>query len=135
MTGVATDALRVAAERAMASAYAPYSKFRVGAALLGADGATYSGCNVENSSYPAGCCAERNALGAAINAGCATFEALAIVTDAETPTPPCGMCRQALVEFAPSLPVASYTTRGGEARWSLADLLPAPFTGTSLGHR
>ena len=90
MTGVATDALRVAAERAMASAYAPYSKFRVGAALLGADGATYSGCNVENSSYPAGCCAERNALGAAINAGCATFEALAIVTDAETPTPPYG---------------------------------------------
>lgn len=134
MTDAATDGLRIAAERAMARAYAPYSKFRVGAALLGADGATYTGCNVENSSYPAGCCAERNALGAAINAGCAKFEALAIVTEADAPTPPCGMCRQALVEFSPSLPVASYTTGGASARWSLADLLPAPFTGTSLRH-
>jgi cytidine deaminase len=118
----------------MRRAYAPYSQFRVGAALLGADGAIYAGCNVENSSYPAGSCAERNALTAAVGAGCQAFTALAIVTEADTPTPPCGVCRQALVEFAPQLPIASYGAVGAEAHWNLVELLPTPFTGHSLRH-
>jgi cytidine deaminase len=128
------EALRAAAENAMRKAYAPYSQFRVGAALQAADGTIYSGCNVENSSFPAGSCAERNAIGAAVTAGRQEFVALVIVTEADAPTPPCGLCRQALVEFAPSLPVTSYGALGTSAQWSLADLLPSPFTGQSLRH-
>ena len=118
----------------MARAYAPYSDFRVGAALRATDGSVTVGCNVENSSFPAGMCAERAALAAAVAAGRRTFTELAIVTDAEEPTSPCGLCRQALLEFAPALEIASYTTSGGAARWSLADLLPHPFTPQSLHH-
>ena len=118
----------------MRRSYSPYSQFRVGAALQAADGSIYSGCNVENSSFPAGSCAERNALGSAINAGQQEFVAIAIVSEADTPTPPCGMCRQALVEFAPSLPVTSYGAVGASAQWTLTELLPAPFTGQSLRH-
>jgi cytidine deaminase len=129
-----SESLRAAAEAAMRRAYAPYSQFRVGAALEATDGTIYSGCNVENSSYPAGSCAERNALGAAITAGRQEFVAIAIVTEADTPTPPCGMCRQALVEFAPNLPVTSHGAVGATAQWTLTELLPAPFTGQSLRH-
>jgi cytidine deaminase len=128
------DALREAAAGAMARAYAPYSAFRVGAALLASDGAVITGCNVENSSFPAGICAERGAIAAAVAGGHRTFTHLALVTEADEPTSPCGMCRQVLVEFAPNLHVASYTTSGAEARWSLADLLPHPFTPQSLHH-
>jgi cytidine deaminase len=133
MKGV-TDELRAAAEAAMRKAYAPYSQFRVGAALLASDGTIYAGCNVENSSYPAGSCAERNAIGAAINAGRQEFSALVIVTEADTPTPPCGLCRQGLVEFSPNLAITSYGALGMPAQWNLADLLPSPFTGQSLRH-
>ncbi len=129
------EELRSAADSAMRRAYAPYSGFRVGAALRGADGAIYAGCNVENSSYPAGSCAERNALGAAVQAGCREFTDVVIVTEAATPTPPCGICRQALVEFAPGLAVASFAANGAHASWSLTELLPAPFTGNSLRSR
>ena len=128
------DRLRQAAADAMARAYAPYSDFHVGAALLASDGAVIAGCNVENSSFPAGICAERAALAAAVVSGHRHFTQLAIVTDADAPTSPCGVCRQALVEFAPDLQVASYTISGAEARWSLADLLPHPFTPQSLRH-
>lgn len=135
MTTAAQDAaLRAAAEQAMRRAYAPYSQFRVGAALLAGDGSIHAGCNVENSSYPAGSCAERNAVAAAVGAGHHDFVALAIVTEADSPTPPCGVCRQALVEFAPSLPITSYGAIGAPARWTLAELLPSPFTGHSLRH-
>jgi cytidine deaminase len=132
LSGVSAQQLREAAAGAMAHAYAPYSDFRVGAALLSADGTVFTGCNVESSSYPVGTCAERGALAAAVVAGHRSFAGLAIVTDAEEPTSPCGMCRQALVEFAPNLQVTSYTTSGAEAVWSLADLLPHPFTPQSL---
>lgn len=118
----------------MKKAYAPYSQFRVGAALLAPDGSIFTGCNVENSSFPAGSCAERNAIGAAVNAGKQEFTALVIVTEADAPTPPCGLCRQALVEFAPSLPVTSFGALGASASWNLSDLLPSPFTGHSLRH-
>lgn len=127
-------AAREAAAAVMQRAYAPYSRFRVGAALLGADGVIYAGCNVENSSFPAGSCAERNALGAAITAGCCEFAGLVIVSEADEPTPPCGVCRQALVEFAPALPITSVAALGATATWRLSDLLPAPFTGKSLRH-
>ena len=130
----APQELRAAAAAAMRRAYAPYSDFRVGAALLADDGTVIAGCNVENSSFPAGSCAERGALAAAVVAGHRHFTQLVIVTDAKEPTSPCGMCRQALGEFAPDLQVTSITTSGAEARWSLADLLPHPFTPQSLRH-
>ena len=130
----ALAALRNRAAGVMDQAYAPYSNFRVGAALLAADGSIAVGCNVESASYPAGTCAERMALGAAVAEGQRQFLALAIATEADEPTPPCGMCRQALVEFGPDLVILSVTRGGREARWSLGDLLPHAFTPHSLDH-
>jgi cytidine deaminase len=115
-------------------AWAPYSKFLVGAVLETSDGRRFAGCNVENASYPAGLCAERGALAAAVAAGAREFVRVVIVTDAEVPTPPCGMCRQALVEFAPALEVVSVALNDRSASWSLADLLPSPFTPASLAN-
>lgn len=117
-----------------ARAWAPYSKFLVGAVLETADGRRFAGCNVENASYPAGLCAERGALAAAVAAGAREFVRVVIVTDADVPTPPCGMCRQALVEFAPSLDVISVAINDRSASWSLSDLLPSPFTPASLAN-
>jgi len=128
------DSVRAAALAAMERAYAPYSDFRVGAALVGADGGIFAGCNVENSAYPAGICAERSALAAAVVGGARRFDLLVIFTEADEPTPPCGMCRQALVEFGPNLQIVSYTKHGGEAQWNLAVLLPQPFTPAALSH-
>jgi len=122
------DELRDAAFGAMEQAYAPYSRFRVGAALLAADGSMAVGCNVENASYPACICAERVAVGTLVSKGVQRFELLVIATEAAEPTPPCGFCRQVLAEFAPSLSIVSFTRSGVEARWSLAELLPSPFT-------
>lgn len=127
---VLTDRARAAKARA----YAPYSKFHVGAALLCADGSIIDGCNVENASYPAGTCAERVALGAAVVAGHREFTAVAIATDAPEATPPCGICRQALAEFAPGIAVVAIDATGRVTRWSLDALLPNPFTPASL-HR
>lgn len=127
-------ALHAAALEAMRNAYAPYSKFHVGAALLTEDGKVIAGCNVENASYPAGTCAERAAIGAAVAAGYRRFRAVFISTEADTPTPPCGVCRQVLAEFGTDLAVIARTTNGAEARWVLADLLPDPFTPASFRH-
>ena len=126
------DVLRAAAEHARQQAYCPYSHYAVGAALEDESGTIFVGCNVENAAYPAGICAERGAIAAAIAAGARRFQRVVIVTAALQPTPPCGICRQVLVEFAPSLEVVSYTTSGSSARWSLSDLLPAPFMPASL---
>lgn len=122
------DELRAAAFAALDSAYAPYSEFRVGAALLGDDGSVAVGCNVENASYPACMCAERVAVGTMVARGVRRFDLLVLATEAESPTPPCGFCRQVLAEFAPGIPIVSFTRSGHEARWTLADLLPTPFT-------
>jgi cytidine deaminase len=124
--------LRTAADAARAHAWCPYSHYPVGAALEADDGRVYVGCNVENASYPAGTCAERVALGAAIADGARRFVRIVITSAAAEPTPPCGICRQALVEFAPALEIVAVTPDGRTASWSLAELLPAPFTPASL---
>lgn len=123
------------ARAAQARAYAPYSKFQVGAALLATDGTISDGCNVENASYPAGTCAERVALGAAVAAGKRAFTAVVITTDAPEGTPPCGICRQALAEFGTQLQVIAVTRDGRETRWTLEALVPHPFTPSSLHTR
>jgi cytidine deaminase len=107
-------------------AHAPYSGFRVGAAVLAGD-RTFIGVNVEVGSFPLSVCAERNAVAAMVAAGERALDAIAIVTGAETPTPPCGGCRQVLWEFGPSALVVAATLDGQRAAWALEDLLPAPF--------
>ncbi len=124
--------LRDAADAARANAWCPYSHYSVGAALESVDGQVFVGCNVENASYPAGMCAERVALGTAVAAGVRQFARVVITSAASQPTPPCGICRQALVEFAPDLEVIAISPNGQTVRWSLAELLPAPFTPASL---
>jgi cytidine deaminase len=120
-------ALEAAAAGARARAYAAYSGFAVGAALLSEDGRVFCGANVENASYGLSTCAERNAIGAAITAGARRFVALAILTPGPEPATPCGMCRQVLSEFPPSFPVRCRTTNGTVLETTVADLLPHAF--------
>ena len=119
-----------AAWAAREHAHAPYSGFRVGAALLTHGGSVVAGCNVENAAYPLCTCAERGALAAAVGQGVLRpggLVALAVVTEAESLTPPCGACRQVLAEFAERLPVL-LANRQTRAVFDLADLLPHAFT-------
>ena len=119
-----------AATNARARAYAPYSGFQVGAALLGESGRVYAGCNVENVSYGLSSCAERNAIFRAVGDGERRFTAIAVVTAAATPTTPCGACRQVLSEFAASgdMDVVMVTTGGTRKTRRLAALLPESFS-------
>jgi cytidine deaminase len=127
------EPLLEAAWEAWARAYAPYSGFRVGAALLRADGSIVPGCNVENAAYPVGQCAERTAVCAAVSRGMAVGElvALAVVTESGELTPPCGACRQVLAEFAEELPIL-LANRADRSLCSIRDLLPRAFTGRNL---
>lgn len=130
---VSQDELARLAFGAMERAYARYSGFRVGAALLSRDGDVFVGCNVENASYPASICAERGAVMSAVAQGHRAFASIVIATEADEPTPPCGQCRQVLAEFAPALEVVSVTRDGESRRWTMTELLPSPFLPDSLG--
>ena len=127
MSGFDAAALVTAARQAREHAVAPYSHFKVGAALLTADGRVYGGCNVENASYGLTVCAERVAMFKALSEGYTKFRRVAVVADTDAPTPPCGPCRQILWEFGGDLEVllANLTRQTGTYR--LADLLPLPF--------
>ena len=114
-----------AARGARMNAYAPYSSFKVGAALLAEDGRIFTGANVENISFGLTMCAERVAVGAAIQAGAMAFRAIAIVSDSKHPVVPCGACRQVLAEFAPNIEVVCATMSGSLEELNLRTLLPA----------
>jgi cytidine deaminase len=119
--------LREAALRALENAYAPYSNFRVGAALRALSGEVITGCNVENSVNGLAMCAETLAVASAVSQGLTEFDEIAIATEDSEPTPPCGACRQVLNEFAPNIKISSYTREGKEATWTLQELLPYAF--------
>ena len=121
------DSLAALAQQMLERAYAPYSRFRVGAAIEAEDGRRFGGCNIENRSYGTTICAERTALFSAVAAGARRFRCLALTTDAPLPMAPCGICRQALNEFAPDLDVISTGAAGGEQRWTMRELLPEAF--------
>jgi cytidine deaminase len=125
-------ALVAQAEKAKKGAYVPYSRFHVGAALLCKDGRVYTGANVENASYPVTCCAERVALFKAVTDGARDFEAIAVTSDAEGPTYPCGMCRQALAEFSRDMDVICTGTKGERDVKTIGELLPCAFTGDDM---
>jgi cytidine deaminase len=115
------------AKKAIKSAYAPYSNFEVGAALLSRDGKVFTGANLENSSFGITVCAERVALYKALSSGEKDFIKIAIVASAEKPITPCGLCRQALFEFSPDLKVICSNMKGRTQKYSLKKLLPYPF--------
>ena len=121
-----TDALIAAAREAQTQAYAPYSDFRVGAAIEAADGRVFVGCNVENASFGLTICAERAAVSAAVSAGARRFRRAVVVSDVDPPAAPCGACRQVLSEFEPDLPIEAVGARQA-VRWQLSELLPAAF--------
>lgn len=115
------------AKKARKKAYAPYSKFRVGAALEAANGKIYTGCNIENASYSVTICAERVALAKAVSEGVKKFKRIAIAANSKGPCPPCGVCRQALYEFSPNLELIMTNLRGTTKTVKLKDILPSPF--------
>ena len=126
------DALIDAARAVQMKAYAPYSRFFVGAAIEAEDGRIFTGCNVENASYGLTSCAERVAIGAAVSAGARKFRRIVVATDANPPSPPCGACRQMLSEFGKELLVESVSPKASRS-WRLSELLPVSFGPEDLG--
>jgi len=127
------DALFIAAARVQALAYAPYSRFKVGAALLADDGLVYAGCNVENAAYPSGSCAEQAAISAMIAGGGRAIHAVLVFGEGTELVTPCGACRQRIREFAtPQTAIAIAGPDGVRARFSLVEMLPASFGPANL---
>ena len=137
MRRISDEELYELAAEAAQRAYAPYSGFFVGAALLTSDGRVFTGCNIENASYSVTVCAERVALFSAVTAGAREFSAIAVAGgregDTSAPCPPCGVCRQALTEFCdPTLPVILSDGEGGVERHTLGEILPLSFGADKL---
>jgi cytidine deaminase len=122
------DEMLRAARAILPRAYVPYSGFHVGAALMNEDDTIRTAVNVENASYPLSVCAERNAVASMVGSGHEKIVAVAVATNAKTPTPPCGGCRQVLWEFGDAdTPVVAEGADGVRARWRLGELLPDAF--------
>jgi len=128
------EQLLEAARQVRIHAHAPYSNFKVGAAVLAGSGKIYAGVNVENASFPAGVCAECVAVASAVTAGEGKIDAVCVVTDMENPAAPCGVCRQVLAEFGPDMDVilASSNPDSPLVTTSMASLLPGHFNGDAL---
>ena len=127
------DALIAAAKRARENAHAKFSNFRVGAGLRSAaSGKIYDGCNVENATYGLTVCAERVAIFKAISEGERQFDAIAVVTDTNTLTPPCGACRQLIWEFCGDVPVVMSNLKGKVEVFKMSQLFPKPFDASNL---
>jgi cytidine deaminase len=128
-----TEDLIAAARAVRENAHAPYSRFKVGAALRAASGRIYVGCNVENVAYPEGTCAEAGAIAAMVAAGETRLIAAAVIADSPAPVPPCGGCRQKLAEFgAPDVAVTLATTDGVRLETTIGGLLPGQFTAAHM---
>jgi cytidine deaminase len=122
-----------AATQVREKAYAPYSRFKVGAALRTASGAVFVGCNVENVAYPEGTCAEAGAIAAMVAGGETRIAEVCVIADSPDPVPPCGGCRQKIAEFAAQdVKVTLCTTDGKERVMTVADLLPGVFTAAHM---
>ncbi len=130
-----TAPLIAAATEVRLNAYAPYSGFKVGAALRTTSGAIYTGCNVENVAFPEGTCAEAGAIAAMVASGEATIVEIAVIADSPVPVTPCGGCRQKLFEFAtPDALITMATTSGKATVMPVADLLPGAFVKSQMDH-
>ena len=117
------------------NAYVPYSKFKVGAALLTKEGKIYHGCNIENASFGMTNCAERTAIFKAVSEGIRDFASLAVVADTEGPVSPCGACRQVIAEFCePNMPVYLINLKGDVQETTVAELLPGAFSPEDLAN-
>src|SRR5260221_1163546 len=126
------EALITAARQARENAHAPYSNFRVGAALRATSGRIFGGCNVENATYVLTVCAERIAIFKAISEGERGFDAISVVTDTDALTPPCGACRQLIWEFCGDVPVILANLKGKTEIIQMKDLFPKPFDSSNL---
>ena len=126
------DALIAAAKKARENAHAPFSNFRVGAALRAQSGRVFTGCNVENATLGLTCCAERVAIFKAVSEGERGFDAIAVVADTDTLTPPCGACRQVIWEFCGDVPVILANLKGKAVEETSGALLPRPFDSSFL---
>lgn len=124
---VSDDELIIAAKKARESAYAPYSGYKVGAALVCDDGRVFSGCNVENASYGLTNCAERTAIFKAVSEGCTHFTRIAVVSDGKDAARPCGACRQVIYEFAPDAKLILENMHGDRVVGTIEEYLPRPF--------
>lgn len=125
--------LKEAATQVRLRAYAPYSRFKVGAALRATSGSIHTGCNVENVAYPEGTCAEAGAIAAMIAAGDTRIAEIHVIADSPDPVPPCGGCRQKIAEFADlDVKVTMHTVDGASLTLTVAQLLPGQFTAAHM---